>query len=149
MKEKTPLWDEFVCFQIGIRSQKSFNILVRDYLLLKNYVTSEGVASYKIYTNVHVEGISFVTQLMLYSSIQICSWAVISPVIHAYYKPWLTVNQYLYWMTASDYLEQNFRARMIGPCLFSTHHGIVLRLIITLVMRDNNYCSYSYWHVKR
>jgi hypothetical protein len=40
MKEKTPLLDKFVCFQLGI--------LVRKYLFLKNYVTSEGVVSHNV-----------------------------------------------------------------------------------------------------
>ena len=36
MKEKTPLLDEFVC------------VLVKIYLFLKNYVTSEGVVSHNV-----------------------------------------------------------------------------------------------------
>ena len=42
MKEKTPLLDEFVCFQ------KSFIILLRNYLFQKNYVTSEGAISHNV-----------------------------------------------------------------------------------------------------
>ena len=39
-EQKTPSLDEFVCFQIEI--WKYFTILVRNYLFLKIYVTSEG-----------------------------------------------------------------------------------------------------------
>ena len=42
MREKTPLFDEFVCVQ------KSFIILVRNYLFLKIYVISEGAASHNV-----------------------------------------------------------------------------------------------------
>ena len=45
MKEKTPLLDDFVCFQIGI---KYFIILVTHNLFLKNYGTSEGAVSHNV-----------------------------------------------------------------------------------------------------
>ena len=51
MKEKTPLLDELVCFQIGIKktsSYKSFIILVRNYLYFKLYATSEWVVSHNV-----------------------------------------------------------------------------------------------------
>ena len=50
MKEKTPLLNEFVCFQIGIKgsSYKYFIIWVRIYLFLKNYVASEGVVTHNV-----------------------------------------------------------------------------------------------------
>ena len=39
-----------VCFQIGRKAsgQKSFVILVRNYLFLKNYVTSEGAVFHNV-----------------------------------------------------------------------------------------------------
>ena len=51
MKEKTPLLDEFVCFQIGIKDfyLEVFYYLVRNNLFLKNYVTSEEVVSHVLY----------------------------------------------------------------------------------------------------
>ena len=50
MKEKTPLLDEFVCFQIGI---KDFKLEVFYYFSQKlpfsqNYVTSEGAVSHNV-----------------------------------------------------------------------------------------------------
>ena len=48
MKEKTPLLDEFVCFQIGIKDFWSLIILVRNYLFLKIYATSEGAVSHNV-----------------------------------------------------------------------------------------------------
>ena len=50
MKEKTPLLHKFVCFQMPNKrlQLKSFNIWVRNYLFLKNYVTSEGAVSHNV-----------------------------------------------------------------------------------------------------
>ena len=50
MKEKTPLLHKFVCFQMLIKASglKSFIIWVRNYLFLKNYVTSEGAVSHNV-----------------------------------------------------------------------------------------------------
>ena len=52
MKEKTLLLDEFVRFQIRITD---FIILVRNYLFLKNYVTSEGVVSHNVFKQMFVK----------------------------------------------------------------------------------------------
>ena len=57
MEEKTPLSDEVVCFQIGI---KDFCILLRNYLFLKIYATSEGAVSHNVLyyqqlSNVHYQ----------------------------------------------------------------------------------------------
>ena len=50
MKEKTPLLHNFVCFQMHNKrlQLKSFIIWVRNYLFLKNYVTSEGAVSHNV-----------------------------------------------------------------------------------------------------
>ena len=51
MKENTPLFYKFVCFQMPVNKAsglKSFNIWVRNYLFLKNYVTSEGAVSHNV-----------------------------------------------------------------------------------------------------
>ena len=51
MKEKTPLLHKFVCFQMpikGFRVWSLLNIWVRNYLFLKNYITSEGAVSHNV-----------------------------------------------------------------------------------------------------
>ena len=50
MKEKTPLLNEFVCFQIGIKDfwLEVFYYLSENYLFLKIYVTSKGVVSHNV-----------------------------------------------------------------------------------------------------
>ena len=49
-EKKTPLLDEFVFFQTGTKTsgQKSFIILVRNYIFLKIYATSEGAVSHNV-----------------------------------------------------------------------------------------------------
>ena len=49
-EEKTPLLHKFVCFQMPNQTSglKSIIIWVRNYLFLKNYVTSEGAVSHNV-----------------------------------------------------------------------------------------------------
>ena len=50
MKEKIPLLHEFVCFEIPKkRSFSELAFLMRNYLFLKNYVTSEEAVSHNVF----------------------------------------------------------------------------------------------------
>ena len=53
MEEKTPLSHKLCAFRClnsrpQLRSRIQFNILVRNYFFLKNYVTSEGAVSHNV-----------------------------------------------------------------------------------------------------
>ena len=47
-ERKTPLLHKFMCFQMPKKRLQAFNVWVRNYVFLKNCVTSDGVVSHNV-----------------------------------------------------------------------------------------------------